>query len=750
MKFSTRLGGLFIGLFLLSFGIAGYVGYTSASNMLEVKAKEKLEVQVFHSMDKIDRMLFERYKDMQFLAADPVIGSATSTPEQISGRLKEFLNMKQFYLSLAFFDLKRTRIADTSGTNIGKQHPFTEYWPDIAGGKDFVLLITMSDTFKEAVLYSASVVKDKKGKKIGVVVSRIPVESLYKIIRQAAGIRQTEKELMIELLDKNGLILYSDYNKNGILKALSDDWGAIKGFVSKGEKVGSARHYHKGEDEISAFAQEQGYLDFRGNDWILVICTPSKKAFAGILEQRNKFIIIFSVIGFIVFFSTIIFSRAVTKPLKELGMAAVAIGKGDFDINVKVESEDEIGQLARAFNDMALNLRESEKKYKDLAELLPQFVFETDDKGNILFFNHHALENLGYTQDDFKKGLNAFQMFIPEEMDRVRENIQRILSGEVLDGLEFTVIRKDGTAFPVLLFASPIVHENNIAGIRGIAIDITELKRAAEEVRKLNEGLELKVAERTKQLLDSQEELVRKEKLAILGRLAGSVGHELRNPLGVMSNAVYYLKSVMSGADESVKEYLDIIKGEIDNSQRIITDLLDFTRTKTPQANMVAVDELIKQSLGKSAVPANVTLRVEIPDTLPSVKVDPLQLGQVFQNLVTNAIQAMPDGGELRIAARRVSSSEFQVLSSNLKPETSNLKPDADFVKISVADTGEGIKPENMAKLFQPLFTTKARGIGLGLTVVKNLTEANGGRLEVDSQIGRGTTITVILPCERG
>ena len=416
-------------------------------------------------------------------------------------------------------------------------------------------------------------------------------------------------------------------------------------------------------------------------------------------------------------------------------------------------------------------LRESEKKYKDLAELLPQFVFELDDKGNILFFNRFALEHLGYTQDDFNKGLHALQMFIPEERDRVGESIQRVLSGEVLDGLEFTAIKKDGTAFPVLLSASPIVHENNITGIRGIAIDITERKRAEEDIRKLNEELEVKVEERTKQLLDAQGELVRKEKLVTIGQLSGSVGHELRNPLGVMSNAVYYLKTVMSGADETVKEYLDIIKSEIDISQRIISGLLDFSRAKTPQSKLSAVNELINQSLVKCIIPGNIILRPDVPATIPAVKVDPLQMGQVLQKLIMNAVQAMPDGGDLSIGARKVVrnwGSEIEkaagrglgsgvskegigvqgsgIGGENLNPNPQTPPPDSAFVEISVTDTGEGISPENMEKLFQPLFTTKARGIGLGLIVSKNLVEANGGRIEVESQLGKGTTFTLILP----
>jgi signal transduction histidine kinase len=164
---------------------------------------------------------------------------------------------------------------------------------------------------------------------------------------------------MIELLDKNGLVLYSAYDKNKILKGLSNDWGAIKGFVSQGAKAGSIRHNYKGEDELTAFAQERGYLDFKGNEWILKICTPSEKAFAGIHEQRNKFFVVFSAIGFIALLSTVFLSRAITKPLEELGMAAAELGRGKLDINVEVKSKDEIGQLARTFNRMAHDLNSS-------------------------------------------------------------------------------------------------------------------------------------------------------------------------------------------------------------------------------------------------------------------------------------------------------------------------------------------------------------------------------------------------------
>lgn len=250
------------------------------------------------------------------------------------------------------------------------------------------------------------------------------------------------------------------------------------------------------------------------------------------------------------------------------------------------------------------------------------------------------------------------------------------------------------------------------------------------------------VVKMTGSLLEAQEELVRKEKLSILGQLSGSVGHELRNPLGVMSNAVYFLKTVLTDGNETVKEYLGIMENEIASAQRIITDLLDFARTKPPQKVSVTAGELVRRSLRRCAVPETVTVTVDVPKDLPRLNIDPLQMGQVLENFILNGVQAMPEGGALHVAARRrVQSSE-----KNIEHRTLNVEPDADFVEISVEDTGEGISPENMKKLFQPLFTTKPRGIGLGLVACRNLVEANGGRIEVESKLGKGTTFSVLLP----
>jgi signal transduction histidine kinase len=229
-------------------------------------------------------------------------------------------------------------------------------------------------------------------------------------------------------------------------------------------------------------------------------------------------------------------------------------------------------------------------------------------------------------------------------------------------------------------------------------------------------------------LQKTREELVRKEKLAMLGQVAGSVGHELRNPLGVMSNAVYYLQTVLDGSDKSVKEYLGIILAEITRSEHIIAELVDAVNTRSPERATHGVAELIGQIIRQCAVPDVVTVTLDIPETIPPLRVDARQMQQVLGNLISNGVEAMPGGGTLLIRALE-----------NRQEGT---------VRLSVQDSGSGMSPGVIAQLFQPLYTTKARGIGLGLVVAKNLTEINNGRIEVQSEPGKGSIFSIILPGE--
>jgi PAS domain S-box-containing protein len=277
--------------------------------------------------------------------------------------------------------------------------------------------------------------------------------------------------------------------------------------------------------------------------------------------------------------------------------------------------------------------------------------------------------------------------------------------------------------------------QGNILGTFGISMDITERRQAEQALAEYSARLEADVARRTQELRDAQEQLVRQEKLAALGQLAGSVAHELRNPLGVITNAVYYLNAVQPDAEAAILDYLGLIAAEANNADKIISDLLDFARIKGVQHETVNLAVLVRGVLQKHPPAADITVVAERLDALPPVYVDPRQIEQVLTNLVVNACQAMPEGGSLTLRAELVR-------------EPLAAGPEPSGVALQVVDTGTGISPENIKKLFEPLFTTKAKGIGLGLAVSKKLIEANGGRIEVQSEPGKGSTFTAWLPLQ--
>jgi signal transduction histidine kinase len=211
----------------------------------------------------------------------------------------------------------------------------------------------------------------------------------------------------------------------------------------------------------------------------------------------------------------------------------------------------------------------------------------------------------------------------------------------------------------------------------------------------------------------------------MLGLLAGGVGHELRNPLGVMTNAVYYLGAVLKDSPAEVKEYLGILRTQINLSEKIVGDLLDFARIKPPQVETVSVKQIVDVQLHRVGPLEGVNVKHDFPHDLPNVRVDRLQIGQVVLNLITNALQSMNGNANLTFRGRHAADG---------------------FVRLDVIDSGVGMAPEHLERLFEPLFTTKARGIGLGLAVSRGLVQANGGVISAESRPGVGTTMSVALP----
>jgi len=229
-----------------------------------------------------------------------------------------------------------------------------------------------------------------------------------------------------------------------------------------------------------------------------------------------------------------------------------------------------------------------------------------------------------------------------------------------------------------------------------------------------------------------QDELVQSRKMAAIGTLTSGIAHELNNPLNNIVLTAEAMKEELGKLNEAeLAGMADDILSQSERASEIVRDLLDFARSERPSFEEIHVGELIRQSLklvSNQAAVGGIEVEAGIAEDLPDIYGERRNLQQVFVNLFVNAIQAMPDGGTLTVRAYRV--------------------PGTQDVAVMVADTGVGIPAEYLSRIFDPFFTTKGvgRGTGLGLTVAYGIVEKHGGKIEVESQVGRGTTFTVVLP----
>jgi PAS domain S-box-containing protein len=472
--------------------------------------------------------------------------------------------------------------------------------------------------------------------------------------------------------------------------------------------------------------------DVYGNPALIMRVDDPREAYAQAKTSMRYLGLALLAIGFVLGLVTmLLLERMVIIRLIGLNSSVMKIGsQGTASSRVEANGNDEIFALATNVNSMLDSIenseakeRESGERFRSLYENATIGMYRTNPDGHILMANPALVSMLGYESfEGLSKRNLAAEGYEPENP---RLEFQKLIErdGEVRS-LESAWERKDGSIRYVRESARVVRDEKDQPlYYEGTVEDITEKRQAEEKLLALNAELEQRVEERTRALQDAQEQLVRQEKLAVLGQLAGGVGHELRNPLGVILNAIYYLKLVQPDANEKVRQYHGMIEQEVHNAVKIISDLLDFARIKSVEREPVSVPELVQRVLDRYPRPETILAKVKFPASLPKVFADPRQVEQVLGNLVVNAYQAMASNGMLTIQAVR------------RKKE----------IAIAVKDTGMGIPPENMKKLFEPLFTTKINGIGLGLAVSKKLAEANGGRIEVQSEPGKGSTFTLVL-----
>ena len=383
-----------------------------------------------------------------------------------------------------------------------------------------------------------------------------------------------------------------------------------------------------------------------------------------------------------------------------------------------------VGYLRRQ-TEATTHMRDREARLSAVVDTAVDAIITIDERGTVEAVNHAGCQLFGYGTDDII-GQNV-RMLMPhpyhDEHDGYLANYLRSGERKIIGiGREVTGLRKDRTTFPMHLAVSEVTLQDRRL-FTGIVRDISELKRVEQELRQLNEELEDRVRQRTSELKDAQDALVRKEKLAVLGQLAGGIAHEIRNPLGIIKNAVYFLEQTSPQSDEDTQDAFAELGRSLTTCDRIIGELLDYTRGPELKMSLFTLDEAIDRSMNLARIPDSVQVE-RLRGQGDMCRGDRDQIERILLNLIQNAVQAMPDGGTLTLDGSQ----------------------EDDRIVISVGDTGVGIAAENLDNVFEPLFTRKAKGIGLGLAVSKRYAEINHGRLDVESEPGKGTTFRLTLP----
>jgi len=491
---------------------------------------------------------------------------------------------------------------------------------------------------------------------------------------------------------------------------------------------------------------------------------------AQIEDMKNMIVLLTALVVGIGISLTIFLVNIIVKPIQKLVLATDKVANGDLAQMVKVKRKDEIGRLAFAFNRMTNSLKESREKIEEYSRTLEKRVKERtmdlERTTRLLQTEYNRLDaiinspNLGIVIEDkycnikfMSKSLidifgNQIGEKCYEKFKGRKEKCEVCPIDEILVKGEkiFTYFDQDKEGNCYELSAAAFQDEKGERYILETLRDITEQKKLERQVEEHTKNLEKTNAElenALKTLKQTQVQLIQAGKMAAIGELAAGVAHELNNPLGgILGYCQFALEKItqkplkeLTGEDiTTYSQYLKDIEQQSKRCKAIIQSLLKFSRASVKQNfEPTDVNTILKETFifAKHQLEKHKVELEEKLSSLPRIIGNASQLQQVFTNLILNAIQAMPDGGNLTVSTR--------------------VSEDKKALEISFADTGEGISEENLSKVFEPFFTTKkvGQGTGLGLSVSYGIVKDHGGNIEVESAVGEGTTFIVVLPCRK-
>jgi PAS domain S-box-containing protein len=432
-------------------------------------------------------------------------------------------------------------------------------------------------------------------------------------------------------------------------------------------------------------------------------------------------------------------ARRLFLPLADLNRRTAQIGAGIYDFQPNPSGLVEIDNLADSMQQMTLAIRDrerslgdSEQRFRNLVNSIDGTVWEMDiDSGRYLFVSEQSATLFGYSPARWliDPGFWLSRVY-PEDREHAILCGRFDFSITTRHDHEYRFIAANGRVLWIRDLVNVIREDGQPRRLLGVMINATVRKQAAAELERYRSDLEALVRQRTRELRAAQDELVQKERLAVLGQLTATVSHEIRNPLGTVSNALYLLRETL-GDDclEQVERPLALAERGVVRCDGIISELLDFTRRRELQRVPVELDGWLANLLEEMVWPTGLQRRQFLASGV-TVLVDPERLRRAMVNIIDNALQAMtslPQGRQrLEIRTQRFDNR----------------------CAIVVRDSGPGIPADIMERIYEPMFSTKTFGVGLGVPIICNIIADHGGTVDYQSTAGEGTTVSLWLPLQ--
>ena len=448
-----------------------------------------------------------------------------------------------------------------------------------------------------------------------------------------------------------------------------------------------------------------------GSVWLGFSLSPMQQA---IDKARNRDIMISGIGILLTILATIVIGVGMTRRLGSLARAAQQVGQGDYSISVEAGIHDEIGQTARAFNLMVKQIEANQQRLWELTrrnELIFQNSLDgfwiVDVDGNIREVNDAYCRMVGYSHEELLS-MNIVDVEASRGPADIQAHIDSILK-KGSDRFETRHRRKDNSIVHLDVSVS-LLELNGDRFLFAFFRDVTERKRMEEEIQ-------------------------RAQKLESLGVLAGGLAHDFNNLLtGILGN-ITMAKMYLDSPDK-VKEKLEQTEKASIRASNLTQQLLAFSKGGVLIKKTTSIGELIRESSDFALRGSNVKCLYNIPDDLWPLEVDEGQMNQVINNLIINADQSMPEGGTIHVSCKNVF----------IRAEDAVALKEGEYVKISIKDEGTGIPEEHLQRIFDPYFSTKQKGSGLGLASVYSIVKRHNGLITVESRIGAGTTFHIYLP----